>query len=91
MTSEIFNDHLKHMQSISVETLTAKAKEYAADVRSVVHGKWVHPVPGDGEPYCSACKAEAEYFYGYGYFEPDFCPNCGADMSGGGEHAQIIH
>ena len=52
----------------------------AADVRPVVRGKWVHPVPGDGEPYCSACHAEAEYFYGYGSFEPDYCPNCGADM-----------
>lgn len=31
MTSEIFNDHLKYMQSISVETLTAKAQEYATD------------------------------------------------------------
>ena len=52
----------------------------AADVVPVRHGRWVHPVPGDGEPYCSVCHAEAEYFYGYGSFEPDFCPKCGAKM-----------
>lgn len=52
----------------------------AADVVPVRHGRWVHPAPGDGEPYCSVCHAEAEYFYGYGSFEPDFCPSCGARM-----------
>lgn len=57
----------------------------AADVVPVRHGRWVHPAPGDGEPYCSVCRAEADYFYGYGSFEPDFCPNCGARMDGDGE------
>ena len=54
----------------------------AADVAPVVHGRWVKPVPGDGENYCSVCKAEQSWFYGYGYFEPDYCPNCGARMDG---------
>lgn len=54
----------------------------AADVAPVVHGRWVKPVPGDGENYCSVCKAEQPWFYGYGYFEPDYCPNCGARMDG---------
>lgn len=31
MTSEIFNQHLQHMQEVSVETLFNKAKEYATD------------------------------------------------------------
>jgi hypothetical protein len=31
MTSEVFNQHLQHMQGVTVDTLTAKAKEYAAD------------------------------------------------------------
>lgn len=31
MTSEVFNQHLKHMQNVSVDTLTAKASEYATD------------------------------------------------------------
>ena len=31
MTSEVFNKHLQHMQAVTVDTLTSKAKEYAAD------------------------------------------------------------
>ena len=31
MTSEVFNNHLQHMQDVSVETLLNKAKEYATD------------------------------------------------------------
>ena len=52
----------------------------AADVAPVRHGRWVTPVPGDGENYCSACKAEQPWFYGYGYLDSDYCPNCGAKM-----------
>lgn len=29
MTSKVFNDHLDHMQKVSVDTLMNKAKEYA--------------------------------------------------------------
>lgn len=52
----------------------------AADVVEVRHGRWIHPVPGDGENHCSVCHAEQPWFYGYGYYEPDYCPNCGALM-----------
>lgn len=52
----------------------------AADVVEVRRGRWIKPVPGDGENYCSVCKAEQPWFYGYGYYEPDYCPNCGARM-----------
>lgn len=31
MTSEIFNQHLQHMQEVTVDTLMHKAKEYATD------------------------------------------------------------
>lgn len=31
MTSEVFNQHLQHMQTVTVDTLLAKAKEYATD------------------------------------------------------------
>ena len=51
-----------------------------ADVVEVRHGRWIHPVPGDGENHCSVCHAEQPWFYGYGYYEPDYCPNCGARM-----------
>lgn len=52
----------------------------AADVAPVRHGRWIKPVPGDGENYCSVCKAEHLWFYGYGYLESNYCPNCGAKM-----------
>lgn len=79
-------------QVVSCQHTGTRTQEYAekilavpaADVKPVVRGRWVHPVPGDGEPYCSVCHSEAEYFLGYGTFEPDFCPNCGADMREGG-------
>lgn len=58
----------------------------AADVVEVKHGRWVKSVPGDGENYCSVCKAEQPWFYGYGYFESDYCPNCGARMDKEDEH-----
>ena len=31
MTSEVFDQHLQHMQEVTVETLRNKAKEYATD------------------------------------------------------------
>lgn len=31
MTSEVFNEHLLHMQEVTVDTLMKKAKEYATD------------------------------------------------------------
>lgn len=58
----------------------------AADVAPVRHGRWIHPVPGDGENHCSVCHAEQPWFYGYGYYEPDYCPNCGALMDKEDEH-----
>lgn len=52
----------------------------AADVAPVRHGRWIKPVPGDGENYCSVCKSEQLWFYGYGYLKSNYCPNCGARM-----------
>lgn len=51
-----------------------------ADIRPIVLARWAHPVPGDGDPYCTACKRSAPWFLGYGSYEPDFCPHCGAIM-----------
>ena len=44
----------------------------AADVRSVVWGKWVYN-DGDNIPYCSECMMPQDG-------ECNFCPKCGADM-----------
>ena len=49
----------------------------AADVASVVHGRWI--ISSDGYfPYCSECKNEPRY----GVMSKH-CPNCGARMDGG--------
>ena len=50
----------------------------ASDVQSMNHGKWCGYL-------CSKCNEYADYFIsGDFYFDekPNFCPNCGADMSG---------
>lgn len=54
----------------------------AADVVERKKGKWIRPVPGDGEPHCSECKAEAPLSCGrFLHHEyTNFCPNCGADL-----------
>ena len=60
--------------------LARKDREIKRLNHSLRHGQWVKPVPGDGENYCSVCKAPQPWFYGNGYQEYDFCPYCGAKM-----------
>ena len=53
----------------------------AADMRPVVRGKWINP-SHDSE-MCSACGTMfyiSALFSVGGNGEPNFCPNCGADM-----------
>ena len=51
------------------------------DAAPVVHARWIHPVPGDGEPYCSNCKKYSPLWTPYfGFFNSDYCPRCGARM-----------
>ena len=52
----------------------------AADVAPVVHARWIRGVPGDNEPRCSNCLGYQPWFFGYGYYDPDHCPHCGAIM-----------
>lgn len=54
----------------------------AADVAPVRQGRWIKPVPGDGEPYCSECKTKQLYLPYVGYFYSKYCPYCGAKMEG---------
>lgn len=53
----------------------------AADVRPVVHGKWIVDSIATNIFYCSVCGNDApvEPCGGTEYKSP-FCPNCGADM-----------
>lgn len=53
---------------------------HSADVAPVRHGRWVKPVPGDGDPCCSECKAKQLYLPYVGYFYSKYCPYCGAKM-----------
>lgn len=69
--------------SYSANTRLEDVEEWLNDqptVDPVKHGRWVKPVSGDGEDYCSVCKAEPPWFHPYGYYEPCYCPNCGAKM-----------
>ena len=52
----------------------------AADVAPVVHGRWVFG--GDGCVICSKCNEEESNDN-----HRNFCPNCGAKMDGGDDHA----
>ena len=65
----------------AAETRAEAAEKKAADVRPVVRGRWI------GKPYllgttnvCSVCGEN----YGMPHGKYNFCPNCGADMRGGG-------
>lgn len=71
----------------------------AADVVEVVHGEWIdgldipkeerekHPyVYLHGEKHCSVCYQEAYFDSDYGQQLFDYCPNCGAKMTDGGDH-----
>lgn len=59
----------------------------AADVAPVVHGRWEQDA--DGDWYCtncnevvSICESGRERTY-----RKPYCPNCGAKMDGGADHA----
>ena len=57
----------------------------AADVALVVHGQWEN-----GNPICPVCGGDkfkdldADIWCDW---QPDYCPNCGARMNGGVDHA----
>lgn len=54
----------------------------AADVAPVVHGRWApfrSEAAGDIQ-YCSCCEIGCTW-------KPNYCPNCGAKMDGGADHA----
>lgn len=73
------------------EIIDALENTPAADVAPVVHGRWIHSRYEDcSEQFeivkCSQCNHEAyamaRYVHGGNY-----CPNCGAMMDGGADHA----
>jgi hypothetical protein len=59
------------------------AKLPAADVRPVVRGKWIkelHPNVRYYQYKCSICGEFSGHDSEGWIWEPNFCPNCGADM-----------
>lgn len=52
------------------------ADEPAANVREDVHGEWID---FRGKPQCFNCKA----VWPEDYYQHNFCPRCGARMTGG--------
>lgn len=72
-----------------------------ADVAPVVHGLWMpvyesemtgwNPAVAGRDPIggyiCSACKEEAVYDCNDKFILSSYCPNCGAKMDGGEDHA----
>lgn len=57
------------------------------DVAQVVHSRWIFEVSDEYADYyhCDNCEWEIE-LYNKAYTEPtpNYCPNCGAKMDGGG-------
>lgn len=56
----------------------------AADVAPVVHGWW------NADETCSVCgekSTEGLDATKWNYWFPNYCPNCGAKMDGGADHA----
>lgn len=56
----------------------------AADVASVVHGRWIDPpLCGRGACACSECKEKSVIFvFSNGEISEKYCPLCGAIMDG---------
>lgn len=56
----------------------------AADVATVVHGRWILEREPNGKPYCFHCSVCDSDYHCIGIVvASDYCPNCGAKMDGG--------
>lgn len=88
-------ESLRHIKCTGIVDAVEQLKNYeggalnavpAANVREDVQGKWLEP----DYPICCAIKCsvcgETEYLDDPDQYEHwNFCPNCGAQMTGGGE------
>lgn len=63
----------------------------AADVVPVAHGRWMLERTPDGTPYCFHCSVcDSDYHHIGITIATDYCPNCGAKMDGGVDHADEL-
>ena len=82
--ADVLLERLNHFPYLYREVIQWVNLYKTADVREVVHGKWIKDrlCTTNGGTYgvrrCSICE---DYYQdvGYGW---DYCPNCGADMRG---------
>lgn len=76
---------------VAAYLIDAVATIPAADVRPVIRGEWIKQEPYNQNYWkCSNCGETNKYAYRDGdvtiyELQDFFCPNCGADMRGGGE------
>ena len=84
---DVFSGHpqkIPYLQAAKV--LREVSDSPAADVESVVHGRWVHDGPrfdgGTDWYYCSSCGCSESGVYA----TKPYCSNCGAKMDGGADN-----
>lgn len=77
---ELLEDPYFQDTSIPKRFIFIEAVKQVQPIDPVKHGRWIKPVPGDGEPYCSVCKCYQPWVWGDGYQQYAFCPYCGAKM-----------
>lgn len=75
-------DHRGMGQVIGQTLIRYVKRQPAADVAPVVHGRWGdNGIPNSMLSGCSVCG------FTCGAYSFQYCPNCGAKMDGGADHA----
>ena len=70
-----FNLESRLHEPITVVLASEIERLPAADVRPVVHGKWIDSDEPGVPSHCSCCGYPIDRFY-----KTKYCPDCGADM-----------
>lgn len=85
-TKDVFSESPQEIPYLQAAKVLREASDApAADVASVVHGRWVpfqSEAAGDIQ-YCSACEIGFDA-------KMDYCPHCGAKMDGGDNDAKSM-
>lgn len=77
---EALRDALYEADAITMRGVAIINQFPTADVREVVHGKWIAIIPYNSDYRgfkCNKCGAQFQ-----GIHRDNFCGNCGADMRG---------
>ena len=85
-TKDLFSDNSQKIPYLQAAKVLREVSDApAADVAPVVHSYWEHKITSDEEniSICHNCKYPVSWFWGLS----NYCPNCGAKMDGGADHA----